>query len=475
MKSTKMAIVVGLMLMAGCMTPPAPVVRHETRPDNPVLQERHETVAQHDERMAWFRDARFGMFIHWGLYAQAGGEWKGQFVPPINGCQEWIMCKGRIPIADYATLAKDFNPKNYDPEKWVLAAKNAGMKYIVITTKHHEGFAMFKTAASPYNIVDATPFGRDPLTDLAAACRKHGIKLGFYYSQNLDWHHPGGGGNNWDPAARGDADAYVDTLVIPQLREILTHYGPIDVLWFDISKGIITPPRADRILKTVLECNPRILTNNRLGGGYQGDTKTPEQRIPPNGLPGEDWETCMTMNGTWGYSKFDHDWKTSKEMIRMLCDIASKGGNYLLNVGPNELGEIPQPSLDRLAEIGDWMKKNGSAIYGTSASPFQHAMPWGRVTQKGRKLYLLIFDIPQNRRLGLRGLATPIQSARFITDPSRTALKVSHADGMPVITLPEKLPVVPDPAVTVIEIQCTDNPKAETIVAPGADGKTGHA
>ncbi len=450
--------------------PPVTTARHETHADNPVLAERHETAAEHDARMAWFRDARFGMFIHWGLYAQAGGEWKGKFVPPINGCQEWIMFTAHIPIADYATLAKDFNPRNYDAEKWVLAARDAGMNYIVITAKHHEGFAMFKTAASPYNIVDATPFGRDPLRELAAACRKHNMKLGFYYSQNLDWHHPGGGSGEWDPAHQGDADAYVDRIVIPQLREILTSYGKIDVLWFDIPGGVINKARAERVQAAVLECQPGILINNRLGGGYHGDTETPEQHIPANGFPGRDWETCMTMNGTWGFSKFDHDWKSSTEIVRMLCDIASKGGNYLLNVGPNPLGEMPQPSLERLAQVGAWMKRNGVAIYGTRATPFKTVMPWGRVTQSGNQLHLIVFDLPQDRRLRLRGLTTPVLGAHLLADANKTALPVSSDNGGPVITVPITPPAELDPVAFVIEANLSGPPAVEVVIQSGADG-----
>ncbi len=410
-----------LLPLAACAAAPAqPLVRRETPANSPVLAERGETAEQHDERMAWFRDARFGMFIHWGLYAQAGGMWNGK---PAGGAYgEWIMCRAGIKIADYAALAKDFNPKNYDAEKWVLAAKNAGMKYIVITAKHHEGFAMFKSAASPFNIVDATPFGqttgRDPLKELAAACKKHGMKLGFYYSQDLDWHHPGGGdeGRGWDPAHKGDPDAYVDGIVIPQLKEILTNYGKIDILWFDMPRRTITKPRADRIMQAVLACNPDILVNNRLGGGYHGDTETPEQFIPPTGFPGRDWETCMTMNDTWGYKKNDHAWKSAQSMVRMLCDISSKGGNYLLNVGPNELGEIPAPSLERLKEVGAWTKVNGEALYGTSASPFPNALPWGRVTVRGNKLYLMVFDAPKDGVLTLPGLETQVKSASFLAN-----------------------------------------------------------
>jgi alpha-L-fucosidase len=407
--------------------------------DNPVLKERNETPEEHDARMRWFREARFGMFIHWGLYAQAGGEWNGKPVSAMHGIQEWIMCTHKIPREEYATLALKFNPAKYNAEKWVLTAKAAGMKYIVITAKHHEGFAMFKTAASRYNIMEASPFKRDPLKELAAACRKHGMKLGFYYSQNLDWYHPGGGSGDWDPSHQGDPEKYVNEIVIPQLREILKNYGDIAILWFDIPGGVINKERADRIQKVVLDCNPNIIMNNRLGGGYHGDTETPEQHIPATGFPGRDWESCMTMNGTWGYGKNDHDWKSTQTLQRNLCDIASKGGNYLLNVGPNEMGEIPAPSLERLSELGEWLKINGDAIYGTQAAVFSQTPSWGRFTTKylpdgNSIIYAIVFESPADGVLRLNGLSNKVQKA-IILGSKNLPVALTHTDGT-TVTLP---------------------------------------
>ena len=419
---------------------------------NPVLKERDETPSEHDARMAWWREGKFGLFIHWGLYAQLGGMWQGKDCP--GGYKEWIMYNSKISIADYAAVAKDFNPVQYDAEKWVLAAKSAGMKYMVLTSKHHDGFAMFKSDASPFNIVDATPFHRDPLKELAAACRKHGMKLGVYYSQNYDWHHPGGALNNWDPASKGNYDTYIDTIVIPHLRELLKNYGEIAVLWFDMGGG--TQAQAARIQKAVLECNPKIIMNSRLGGGFHGDTETPEQNIPANGYPGKDWETCMTMNSTWGYGKNDHGWKSVPELLGNLCQIVGKGGNYLLNVGPNELGEIPAPSLDRLAEVGAWMKINGEAIYGTFATPFPHSLPWGAVTRKDKRLFLLVSKLPADRKLTMPELTTPIACAYYLADNHKSPLPITRADtGFQTITIPEATPVSfgGNPVVIVAELQ----------------------
>lgn len=431
-------------------TDPAPL--GVSKATNPViLTERGETLAQRDMRLKWFREARFGMFIHWGLYAQAGGEWNGKPVGNEHNFGEWMMYDARIPIAEYATLASKFNPVNYNAEKWVLAAKTAGMKYVVITTKHHEGFAMFKTNASPFNIIDATPYKHDPMKELAVACRKHGMKLGFYYSQNLDWHHPGGGGNDWDKTHEGDADQYVDKIVIPQVREILSNYGDIAVIWWDIPGGAINKARADRILKTVMELQPKIIMNNRLGGDYWGDTETPEQFIPATGFSGRDWETCMTMNGTWGFKKNDHNWKSVETIVQMLCDISSKGGNYLLNVGPTDKGEIPQESLDRLVEVGKWMKVNGEAIYGTSASPFPQGVPWGRVTQKGNMLYLMVFDLPIDRVLTLPGFSKKVIKAWFLDNENKAEINIS-SDGRELKLIVPNGVVINSPA-TVIALQ----------------------
>jgi alpha-L-fucosidase len=441
----------------------------QTPPNLPVLAERGETPEQHDRRMEWFRDAHFGMFIHWGLYAQAGGFWKGKETK-VNNCAEWLMCAGKVPIAEYAALAQDFNPVRFDADQWVRAAKDAGMKYIVITSKHHEGFAMFQSKASDFNIVDATPFKRDPLKDIAAACRKHGVKLGFYYSQNLDWHHPGGGSGEWDPAHKGDADKYVDDIVIPQLREILTHYGDISVLWFDISNGIITKARAERIMKAVLACNPNLILNNRLGGGYHGDIETPEQHIPPMGFPGRDWESCMTMNKTWGFAKNDHDWKSTTTLLHNLCDIASKGGNYLLNVGPTELGEIPAPSLERLAEIGAWMRTNGPAIHGVRASVFPQLPEWGRVTTRlnadgTSTLYAIVFDTPKSGVLNFPGLNNRPAGANILgSDASCQAV----SDGESVtVTLPQAQRVAHD---FVVAIRLQGVPKVDDSAHANAAG-----
>jgi len=399
----------------------------------------NETASERSARMKWFREARFGMFIHWGVYSVPAGTYDGK---QIGGIGEWIMHQGRIPTARYQAYAKDFNPVNYNAETWVKLAKGAGMKYIVITSKHHDGFAMFNSATSPWNITEATPFKRDPLMELAAACKKHGMKLGFYYSQAQDWNHPGGAaaGGHWDKAQDGDMTEYIKKIAVPQVKEILSKYGKVACLWWDTPVDM-TKERADLLLP-LLKLQPGIIYNNRLGGGYRGDTETPEQFIPATGYPGgRDWETCMTMNDTWGYKSYDHNWKSSTDLIRNLIDIASKGGNYLLNVGPTNLGEIPGPSVERLKAVGAWMKGNSKAIYATTPSPFKK-LAWGRCTTKVRDddatLYLHVFDWPTDGKLLVPGLKSEVLAASLLADGRRLATTVT-ADGV-TISVPTKAP-----------------------------------
>jgi len=374
----------------------------------------NETTAQRDARMEWFRAARFGMFIHWGVYSVPAGTYNGKEVPGIG---EWIMCKGKIPMAEYQKFAKEYNPTNYNPDAWVKLAKEAGMKYIVITAKHHDGFANFATKASPWNIVDATPYRKDVLQPLAAACRKYGMKLGFYYSQAQDWNNGGSEcAGTWDPAQKQNMDEYIDKVAVPQMKELLSNYGEFPaVLWWDTSCDM-NQERAAKLIE-VLKLKPGIIHNNRLGGDFKGDTETPEQYVPATGFPGRDWETCMTMNDTWGFKSYDNNWKSTETILCNLVDIASKGGNYLLNVGPNSLGEIPAPSIERLQAVGVWMKVNGEAIYGTTASPFKR-LPWGRCTKKisgdETTLYLHVFNWPADGKLVVPGLKNEVVQAYLL-------------------------------------------------------------
>ncbi len=402
-----------------------------------------ETKEERDARMQWWRDARFGLFIHWGVYAVPAGTYKGERIPGIG---EWIMNRGKIPMAEYQEFAKEFNPVKYDPDAWVKLAREAGMKYIVITSKHHDGFALFDSRVSTWDVVDATPYGRDLIAPLAEACKKYGIKLGLYYSQAQDWNQGGSARQKWDPAQNTDMDDYIDSIAVPQVKEILSTYKPA-ILWWDTPMGM-TRERANKLIPLLKIC-PGIIHNNRLGGGYRGDISTPEQHIPGTGLPG-DWEACMTMNNTWGYKSYDQNWKSVPQLIQNLVDIASKGGNYLLNVGPTAEGLIPKSSVERLKAIGKWMKVNGESIYGTTASACSRPS-WGRITTKAgqRKttLYLHVFKWPDDGKLFIP-VDNTVTECSLLAKPKRKFKTESNVEGT-TVHLTGK---APDPVCSVVKL-----------------------
>ncbi len=430
-----------------------------------------ETKQQRDERMKWWREARFGMFIHWGIYAVPAGTYKGKRIPGIG---EWIMERADIPVSEYERFAKQFNPVKFNADQWVRIARNAGMKYIVITSKHHDGFCLWDSKISDYDIMDAAPFNRDILKELSVACKKYGVKLCFYHSI-MDWHHPDAQAPfypNYNDTGRSNAKfpRYVETYMKPQLKELINNYGPLGVLWFD-GEWIRdwTEPQGKALYNYVRSLQPDIIINNRVGKGrkgmqglteegyFSGDFGTPEQEIPATGLPGVDWETCMTMNDTWGFKSYDHNWKSTEDLLRKLVDIASKGGNFLLNVGPTAEGLIPQPSVERLAALGKWMAKNGESIYGTTASPFEK-LPWGRSTAKPGKLYLHVFDWPKDGELGVPLSRNDVRRAYLLAQKQRGDLLLGSDDGGNlVVTVPRK---APDPIDTVIVLEMEAEPEA---------------
>jgi alpha-L-fucosidase len=312
---------------------------------------------------------------------------------------------------------------------------------------------MFKSEANTFNIVDATPFKRDPLKELAVACQKQGIKLGFYYSQDQDWTAPGGAsfGGHWDKAQDGNFASYLKTKAIPQIKELLNNYGAFPaVLWFDTPTPDMTPDLAGQIVK-VLNRHPNLIWNNRLGGGYPGDTETPEQQIPPQGFPGRNWETCMTINDTWGYKSYDTNFKSTETLLHNLIDIASKGGNYLLNVGPDATGVIPQPEADRLREIGHWLDVNGEAIYGCGPTPFgaeSGAWDWRCTTEPG-KLFIHLFKWP-GASFALAGVKDKIVKAYMLADAQQAPLAVTQNGTDVTVSLPAS---APDPLASVLVLE----------------------
>ena len=435
-------MVCGLLMNTGC-----------SKPGSFKLSLKGKPLTK-EERMEWWHEARFGLFIHWGLYAIPAGEWEGKRIPGIG---EWIMERAKIPVSEYEKLAGQFNPVKFNAEQWVQMAKNAGMKYIVITSKHHDGFCLWDSKVTDYDIMDATPFKRDILKELSQACKKHGIRLCFYHSI-MDWHHPDAQAPfypNYNDRKLSNPNfaRYVEDYMKPQLKELIKNYSPLGVLWFDGEwVGDWTEELGKDMFDYLLVLQPDIIVNNRVGKGRKGlmgfsdsekplgDFGTPEQQIPAKGLPGADWESCMTMNDTWGYKSYDDNWKSTEDMLRKLADIASKGGNFLMNVGPTAEGLIPEPSVERLAAMGEWIKVNGESIYGTSASPIGE-VPWGRCTAKPGKLYLHVFDWPTNSKLEVPGLKKTVAKAYLLADKKRTGLDVTQkGEETLVVTVPGEAP-----------------------------------
>ena len=399
--------------------------------------------------MEWFRQAKFGMFIHWGLYAVPAGEWKGR-----TNYAEWIQLEANLPTAEYAKFADQFNPEKFDAKAWVKVAKGAGMKYVVITAKHHDGFCLWPTKLSDWSIC-RTPWWqrthRDPLKELAAACREAGLIFCLYYSVP-DWNYPdfpsqySQTGMKWNPNAfhgspKPDADikkyaAYMKG----QLKELLTQYGPVGIIWFDgggsfkgVNRGELLGGKD--IITLIHQLQPGCLINNRLDGNL-GDYGTPEQKIP-GAKQTAAFEVCMTLNKHWGYNKFDQHWKPAREVICKLADIASNGGNFLLNVGPTASGEFPSDAVRILGEVGKWTAVNGEGIYRATASPFDKAPSWGRVTAGPGKLYLHVLNWPTDGKLILACSAKPTQ-AWLLAD--RTACDVKQDAGSITISVPAKAP-----------------------------------
>ncbi|TWU61829.1 alpha-L-fucosidase [Crateriforma conspicua] len=419
-----------------------------------------------DSRMDWWRDARFGMFIHWGLYAVPAGKYDGK---EVKGIGEWIMSRANIPRDRYEAYAPQFDPQQYDADTWVRIAKYAGMKYIVITSKHHDGFCLFDSAGQ-YDVVDAPPYGKDILADLRDACERHGVKFCTYYSI-MDWHHPSqkpakmnNGRPVWNPTQMidGQKQQYVDYMK-GHLKTLVEDYRT-HVLWFDGEwPSWWTDQDGQELYQWLLELNPESIVNNRVGAGrkgmsgftqegsFAGDFGTPEQEIPATGVD-SDWESCMTMNDTWGFKTSDKNWKSSQRLIQNLIDITSKGGNYLLNIGPKADGTFPQASVDRLRAIGQWMSVNGESIHGTQAALFRP--DWGRVTRKDGTLYLHVFDWPSNGKLTIPALSNEVRRVSLLASPE-TTLNLNRDGETMVIDLPS---TAPDDIASVITIDTKGEP-----------------
>jgi len=433
--------------------------------DDPGVAWWRDSRTNLDTRLAWFRDARFGMFIHWGVYSGLGNQFEGR---KGGGYAEHIQRVLKIPGPVYrAKVAGNFNPTNFDADAWVRLARDAGMKYIVITSKHHDGFAMWPTKVNDYNIMDATPWHHDPMADLRAACDKYGLKFGFYYSQAFDWADPNAPGNDWDrPNPGGDkhiggknwwetkpefmvnARKYVDEKAIPQLQELIRLYHP-DILWFDTPSKLPGTENL-RIMKAVRAADPNVVISGRLVGGwgdYDDTTDRPANFPPHDGT----WEGIPTTDESYGWNPFDNLHKPPSHFIQLLAKASARGGNLLLNIGPMGTGDIDPKDSSILQGIGAWWKVNGESIRGTTATPLP-VQTWGESTRKGGTLYLHVFHWPANGKLVIGGLKTPVLNAHLLADHTRRHLILSDFDPHGVtIFVPD---TAPDPVDSVVVVNC---------------------
>ena len=409
-----------------------------------------ESASNRDARMSWWRDATFGMFIHWGAYAVPAGIHNGK---DVKGIGEWIMHNGKIPIPEYEAYVKQFNPTSFDAKEWVRIAKDAGMKYIVITSKHHDGFCLWDSKVTQYDIMDAAPFKRDILQELADACKGSGVRLCFYHSI-MDWHQPDAEskkGYAHQNTPNPDWARYRETYLKPQLAELIAKYDP-GVLWFD---GEWVPEwtedQGKDLYNYLRSLKPDLIINNRVGKGRSGmqgmnkykdaagDFGTPEQEIL-EGTSDSDWESCMTMNDTWGFKRDDHNWKSAKVLIDNLVDIAAKGGNYLLNVGPTAGGLIPAPSVERLKAMGDWLRINGEAIYAThSRKQYREGENVKFTVSKDGAYTYAIINAKPGETVSLSSVQ-PATGSRIRMLGSKKRISWSSENGRTNLTLPSKLP-----------------------------------
>ncbi|HTD93042.1 MAG TPA: alpha-L-fucosidase [Chitinophagaceae bacterium] len=439
------------------------------------------SMKTHEQRIEWWREAKFGMFIHWGIYSLPGGEWKGQ---KVNGYAEHLMRKEKITRKEYLDIAHEFNPEKFNAEQWILNAKKAGMKYFIITAKHHDGFAMFDSKVSDFTIVKQTPFKRDPMAELAAAARKYGVKFGFYYSHAFDWEHPDAPGNDWEynnpggdkliggvnwydthPEWLPRAVKYVNEKAIPQIKELILKYHP-DILWFDTPQKLPLSENI-RILKAIRETDPDVVVNGRLVrnaaanfGDYKNTADRPAEFYPVAG----DWEAIPTTNESYGYHKYDSSHKSVSHFIQLLANAVSRGGNLLMNIGPKGDGEFDAKDLAILKGIGKWMDKNGESIYGTKASPLP-LQNWGVSTLKGNKLYLHVFKYPADGKLYLGGLRSAVGKTYFLAGLKKQLVVKRLNENDVQIILPL---AVPDTANTVIVMELKGPLKVDTtrFIAP---------
>lgn len=411
------------------------------------------------DRGDWFSKDKYSLFIHWGLFSIPAGQWKGK---TYYGISEWLMTSylAGIPNEEYKKLASQFNPSSFDAKAWVKLAVDAGMKNIVITAKHHEGFAMYDSKSSEYDVTDASPFNRDPLKELANECAKAGIGLGFYYSQNQDWEEQGSADIPWDSEKqKGDFTTYYNEKVVPQVTELLTNYGPIRTVWFD-TPGNMTTKQSLALVELVRTLQPKALINSRIGNGVGDFATLGDHSLSLINHPGL-WETIDTTNDSWGFAWQDKNWKSSTEIAHRLISTVARGGNYMLNVGPDKEGVIPSIPAQNLRETGKWLAQHGKTIYGVSASPWGRAQSWGDITYKGDNLYLHIFEWPEDGKIHLSGLENDIVSAQVLNREDQTVKFKKDPKNWATVILPKHKP---DLLVPIIALQLKGEPKVDATI-----------
>jgi alpha-L-fucosidase len=398
------------------------------------------------DRAALFRDGNYGMFIHWGLFSHLGGQWQGQ---TFYGIGEWIKRQMKISDAEYMAVAKQFNPAGFNARDIARLAKDAGMKWIIITSKHHEGFAMFKSA-HPFNIVEATSFARDPMKELAAACREEGLGFGFYYSHNQDWTEPGGsnGPKTTPDGAPATFEQYFRKKALPQIKEICTQYGPLNFVWFD-TPGNMPKELVMEVEAYVRKAQPGALLCSRIGQGLGDYESKGDMEVPARNSEGL-WETCDTTNDSWSYAWYDQNWKDARTILHRLVATVGRGGTYLLNVGPDANGRVPEQAATYLRKAGEWLRRHPQVVYAAGPSPWGQAMPWGDVTTTGSNvLNLVVFDWPSDGRLYLLGLQTEILDAGLLVDGKKQPVTWQARGSWTELRLPAAMPERPASVVRV--------------------------
>jgi alpha-L-fucosidase len=418
------------------------------------------------DRGELFRDGNYALFIHWGLYSQLANQYKGK---TYYGIAEWIMNFNMddIPFEEYRTLAQDFNPTEFDPRAIAQLAKDAGMRYIVITAKHHDGFAMFDSEADAFNIVDQTPYERDPMLELAEACREVGVGFGFYYSHHKDWTSPGAGrGPKRHPdGTEATYEDYFYSKSLPQVEELTTNYGPLDLFWFD-TPGNIKREYAERLLEVVRTNQPGAMVNSRVGHGFGDYQSLGDMEVPRGNVEGL-WETVDTTNDSWAYAWYDENWKSPHQILTRLISTVGRGGTYMLNIGPRGDGSVPIEAQKALRAAGQWIDRYPSVVYAADASPWGRAQPWGDVTVQDNRLFLSVYELPDNRMLYLPGLETDIRSVKLLhPSGAELSMELPHdkTNGWTRIELP---PTIEEPLIPVIEVELSGSPVVEP--TPGLD------